>query len=77
MTETSCYDVRSPDGRAIFGLESTEAAETAAGAYGEGQTARVRARKRGRDEIAVLPRPAGATDFHQLGCHLGNVGITG
>ncbi len=36
MTEAYRYYVRSPDGRAIFGFESTEAAETAARAYGEG-----------------------------------------
>ncbi len=36
MTEPYRYYVRSPDGRAIFGFESTEAAETAARAYGEG-----------------------------------------
>ena len=36
MTEPYRYDVRSPDGRAIFGFESPEAAETAARAYGEG-----------------------------------------
>jgi hypothetical protein len=36
MTETYRYYVRSPDGRAMFGFESSEAAETAARAYGEG-----------------------------------------
>ncbi len=36
MTEPYRYYVRSPDGRAIFGFESPEAAETAARAYGEG-----------------------------------------
>ena len=36
MTEPTRYDVRSPDGRAIFGFELPEAAETAAHAYGEG-----------------------------------------
>ncbi len=36
MIEAYRYYVRSPDGRAIFGFESTEAAETAARAYGEG-----------------------------------------
>ncbi len=36
MTEPYRYYVPSPDGRAIFGFESTEAAETAARAYGEG-----------------------------------------
>ncbi len=36
MTEAYRHYVRSPDGRAMFGFESTEAAETAARAYGEG-----------------------------------------
>jgi hypothetical protein len=36
MAEPYRYYVRSPDGRAIFGFESPEAAETAARAYGEG-----------------------------------------
>jgi hypothetical protein len=36
MAEPYRYYVRSPDGRAIFGFESSEAAETAARAYGEG-----------------------------------------
>ncbi len=36
MTEAYRYYVRSPDGRAIFGFETSEAAETAARAYGEG-----------------------------------------
>ncbi len=36
MTEAYRYYVRAPDGRAIFGFESTEGAETAARAYGEG-----------------------------------------
>jgi len=71
VTETYRYYRRSPDGRAIFGFESTEAAETAAGAYAEGQTALDLARKHDRDEIAVLLRQAGSSDFHELGCHLG------
>ena len=77
MTEAGRYYLRSPDGRAICGLESAEAAETAAGAYAEGQTALDLARKRDRDEIAVLPRQAGANDFHEFGRHPGNVRITG
>ena len=36
MTEANRHYVRSPDGRAIFGFETGEAAETAARAYGEG-----------------------------------------
>ncbi len=36
MTEAYRYYVRSPDGRAMFGFETSEAAETAARAYGEG-----------------------------------------
>jgi ankyrin repeat protein len=36
MTEAYRYYVRSPDGRAIFGFETSAAAETAATAYGEG-----------------------------------------
>ncbi len=36
MAEPYRYYVRSPDGRASFGFETTEAAETAARAYGEG-----------------------------------------
>ena len=36
MAEPYRYYVRSPDGRAMFGFESPEAAETAARAYGEG-----------------------------------------
>ena len=35
-TEPYRYYVRSPDGRAMFGFESPEAAETAARTYGEG-----------------------------------------
>jgi hypothetical protein len=36
MTEPYRYYVRSPDGRAIFGFESPEGAETAALEYGDG-----------------------------------------
>ena len=36
MSEAYRYYVRSPDGRAVFGFETAEAAETAARAYGEG-----------------------------------------
>ncbi len=70
MTEPYRYYVRSPDGRAIFGFESPEAAETAASAYGadphardaEGQTALDLAKARGRAEIAALLRQAGAEE---------------
>jgi ankyrin repeat protein len=36
MTEANRHYVRSPDGRAIYGFETSAAAETAARAYGEG-----------------------------------------
>ena len=35
MTEAYRFYVRSPDGRAIFGLESPEAAETAGSVIGD------------------------------------------
>ncbi len=55
------YHVRSPDGRAIFGFDSPEGAETAARDEEE-QTALALAAARGRDEIAELLREAGAAD---------------
>ena len=61
MAETHRSYVGSPDGRAIFGFDTPEGADTAARDE-EGQTALALAAARGRDEIAELPREAGAAD---------------